>query len=73
MGFFNVEFERNSKFNNDQFFACLPEQTEVRNKISDRAFNRNSGGFASGEFFDVTQNFRTTVRMESRGDCLELC
>ena len=70
MGFFNVEFERNSKFNNDQFLTCLPEQTDVRNEISDRAFSRNSGEFAFGEFFDVTQNFRTIVRMESGGDCL---
>ena len=70
MGFFNVEFERDSKFNNDQFRTCLPEQTEVWNEITDRAFNRNRGGFAFGEFFDVTQNFRTIVRMESGGDCL---
>ena len=27
-------------------------------------------GFAFGEFFDVAQNFRTIVRMESGGDCL---
>ena len=70
VGFFNVEFKRNSKINNDQFLACLPEQTEVLNKISDRAFNMNSGGFAFGEFFDVTQNFKTIVRMASGGDCL---
>ena len=39
-------------------------------RLVGRAFNRNSGGFALGEFFDVTQNFRTIVRMESGGDCL---
>ena len=49
----------------------MPSRTEVRNEISDRAINRNSGGFAFGEFFNVAQNFRTIVRMESGGDCLE--
>ena len=70
MGLLNVKFEGNSKFDNDQFLACLPEQTEIWNKISDRTFNRNGGGFALGKFFDVTQNFRAIVRMEAGGDCL---
>ena len=52
------------------FLHAFQNKIKVRNEISDRAFNRNSGGFAFGEFFDVTQNFRTIVRIESGGDCL---